>query len=118
VAPTSTTGAIPEEPASILGQRSGWSPGATAAAIATALVAATASWQPWHPDGLGAWLDALVNEWIIWFAVFYLGLLATVALLERLVPLYRPARPAGERTTRDTSRPDTTRSHIRGHRTT
>ncbi|HEU5317087.1 MAG TPA: hypothetical protein VFX49_13340 [Chloroflexota bacterium] len=63
-----------------------WTPGASAAAGATALVAFTASWAPWLPEPLGLFADAVINEWIVWFTGLYLGSLALVSVLERLRP--------------------------------
>src|SRR5438045_1433548 len=56
---------------------------ALAAAGALALVAFDAVAVPTLPLGTGAWLDAVVNEWIIWFTVLYLLLLGVLALYEK-----------------------------------
>jgi hypothetical protein len=67
-----------------------WTPGAFAAAGATALVALTASWAPWLPEPLGLFADAIINEWIVWFTALYLGSVACVSVLERVRPRPRP----------------------------
>ncbi|MGH2356150.1 MAG: hypothetical protein ACRDJN_31465, partial [Chloroflexota bacterium] len=54
---------------------------ATAAAVALGLVVWSTMAHPWAPGGSA--IDALVNEWIIWFTAFYLPLAAGAALLER-----------------------------------
>jgi hypothetical protein len=83
--------------------------GATSAAGATALVAISTAWQPWLPGGFGAWTDAIVNEWIVWFTALYLVLLVAVAVMERV--------PSGERITSATWRdhgPDAAGSNSSG----
>jgi hypothetical protein len=67
--------------------------GASAAAGATALVAFSAAWAPWLPAGLGGWLDAVLNEWIVWFTALYLGSLALVSLDERTRLARRAVKP-------------------------
>lgn len=62
--------------------RSGVSPGATAAALASALVAISGVLSPWPAN----WLDAAINEWLVWFTGLYVALTIALAVVERLRP--------------------------------
>jgi len=60
---------------------------ATAALLALAIATWTAVAWPWTGRGQ---VDALVNEWIIWFTVCYLALVGGTALAGRLRRRRRP----------------------------
>jgi hypothetical protein len=68
-----------------------FSPAASAAALALALVAWNALLHPWVAPPSHA--DALFNEWVIWFTAWYLALVGAAALLERIRTLYRSRMP-------------------------
>lgn len=63
-----------------VGKQWHFDPAATAALLALGGVAWTAVAWPWAGRSL---VDALINEWIIWFTALYLLLLVTPAVLQR-----------------------------------
>ncbi|MBI3973775.1 MAG: hypothetical protein HY332_21065 [Chloroflexi bacterium] len=61
-------------------------PACTAAAIALGLVFLSTSVHPWVPAG--SWLDAVINEWLIWFAGLFLACHFAAAAVERVAVLF------------------------------
>jgi len=55
-----------------------------AAVGATVLLALTQAYHTLGSDRWIVWVDAIANEWIIWFALLYLASTGCAALLERL----------------------------------
>jgi hypothetical protein len=60
--------------------------GALAGAVAFALVALNAAAVPTLPPERAAWLDAVLNEWIVWFTAIYLALVGISAIAARTLP--------------------------------
>jgi hypothetical protein len=60
---------------------------AVAATVALFLVAVDAIAIPAQPLNLGGWLDATINEWLVWFTGLYLTLIGLHALVERAAVL-------------------------------
>jgi hypothetical protein len=58
---------------------------AVAAALALFLVACDAIMVPTLPLSTGAWLDGVINEWLVWFGGLYVLLVGIAAVAERLV---------------------------------
>ena len=70
--------------------------GATAGAGALALAGVTSVAVPVRSEGSAGWADAIVNEWIVWFVVLYVVLLAGSALRQHLADLMgRQRNPGG-----------------------
>jgi hypothetical protein len=63
-----------------------------AAVGATILVALMQTYHTVGTDRWIVWVDAIANEWIIWFALLYLALTGGVALVERLGPFNNQRR--------------------------
>jgi hypothetical protein len=57
-----------------------------AAVGATILVALMQTYHTVGTDRWIVWVDAIANEWMIWFALLYLASTGGAALLERLGP--------------------------------
>ena len=64
----------------------------SAAVGATVLVALMQTYHTVGTDRTVVWLDAVANEWIIWFTLLYLALTGGAAVRERLVTLNRYRR--------------------------
>ena len=76
-------------------------PAATAAAGALALVVWTQALHTLGSERWRVWVDALANEWLIWFTILYLAQIGGLALRARVagsrekarLPAARPGRP-------------------------